>query len=93
MLAGLDPPPIWQYYVARGIRVDCCLTDVPLVLEYYGEETHTLPHLREHDHERIRAIEALGYAALVVWKHDLEQPEVLRARVLGMRAGLLAARR
>lgn len=93
VLAGLDPPPIWQYYVGSGIRVDCCLADVPLVIEYCGEEAHALPHLREQDHERTRAIQALGYTVLEVWKHDLKHPEVLRARVLGIREGLLATRR
>lgn len=93
VLAGLDPSPIWQYYVAPGIRVDCCLADVPLVLEYCGEESHALPHQREQDHARTRAIEARGYTVVEVWKHDLDHPEALRARILGMRAGLLSARR
>lgn len=91
VLAGLDPPPIWQYWVSPEFRVDCCLADVPLVLEYYGEEDHGLAHLRERDHQRTRAIQALGYTVLEIWKHDVKQPEVLRARILGVRLGLLSA--
>lgn len=91
VLTGLDPPPRWQYYVSSDIRVDCCLADVPIVIEYYGEEAHALPHLRERDHQRTRTIEALGYTVLEVWKQDLRQPEVLRARILGVRLGLLSA--
>lgn len=93
VLAGLDPPPVWQYYVCPGIRVDCCLADVPLVIEYCGDQAHGRPHQRERDHERTRTIEALGYVVLEVWKQDLAQPEVLRARIMGIRAGLLAGAR
>lgn len=91
ILEDLDPPPLWQYWVTPNRRVDCLLADVPLVIEYLGDVAHGQPHQRAHDHGRTRELESLGYAVLEVTVQDLDHPDVLRATILGLRAGLLAA--
>lgn len=77
--------------MSESRRVDCLLADVPLILEYLGDVAHGRPHQRARDHERNRELEALGYVVHEVTGDDVAQPEILRATVLGIRAGLLAA--
>lgn len=91
ILGDLRPAPLWQYWVSDNRRVDCLLADVPLVLEYLGDVAHGRPHQRARDHGRNRELEALGYVVLEVTVADVAQAEILRATVLGIRAGLLAA--
>lgn len=91
LLADLDPPPLWQHWVAPSIRVDCLLADVPLILEYLGDVAHGRGHQRERDHARTRTLERLGYHVEEVTAEDLKRPEVFRSRILGIRMGLLAA--
>lgn len=91
ILRGLDPPPRWQYYVTPHRRVDCLLADVPLILEYLGDVAHGRPHQRARDHARNRELEALGYLVLEITAEEVACPQVLRARILGIRAGLIAA--
>lgn len=91
ILAGIDPPPLWQYHVTPNRRVDCLLADVPLILEYLGDVAHGQPHQRARDHGRNRELEALGYVIHEIVARDLAAPGVLRATILGLRAGLLSA--
>lgn len=91
ILAGLEPPPLWQYHVTPNRRVDCLLADVPLVLEYLGDVAHAQPHQRARDHGRNRELEALGFVVHEIVASDLATPDVLRATILGLRAGLLSA--
>lgn len=91
ILMGVDPPPLWQYYVTSTRRVDCLLADVPLIVEYLGDVAHGQPHQRARDHRRNRELEALGYIVHEVVASDLAAPDILRATILGLRAGLLSA--
>lgn len=91
ILHSLEPPPRWQYWISSEIRVDCCLADAPVVVEYLGG-IHLRSDRRPLDHERDRRIRAMGYHPEYVVKEDLAQPDVLRARILGARAALLSTR-
>lgn len=85
-----DLEPQWQYWITPQRRVDCLLRHVPLILEYLGEVAHGGAEQRRQDHVRDRELRARGYHVEYVVKEDLRQPEVLRARILGARAALLA---
>ncbi|CAN5343623.1 hypothetical protein BH20ACT8_BH20ACT8_15270 [soil metagenome] len=93
VIGDLQPPPRWQHWIAPDIRVDAALVDVPLIVEYLGEETHGPTHRRIADHERARRIRGLGYESLYVCDADLKNPALLRSRILGIREGLLAVPR
>ncbi|MGI8874074.1 MAG: type IV toxin-antitoxin system AbiEi family antitoxin domain-containing protein [Egibacteraceae bacterium] len=91
VLQGVEPQPRWGVWVAPDIKVDGLWADVRLVLEYYGKEHHSRERDRAHDHERVARLRALGYHVEVVVASDLDAPAALRARLLGVRAGMLAA--
>jgi hypothetical protein len=91
VLAGVEPQPEWGVWVATDIRVDALWADARLVIEYYGAEHHSREHDRAHDHARVARLRARGYHVEIVVAADLLDPAALRARLLGVRAGLLAA--
>jgi hypothetical protein len=80
-MEGFDPPLEWQVYIAPDLRVDALWRDAALVIEYQGRDTHDHPRDRAADairHERVRG---LGYEVVVVDRHDLREPDALRARL------------
>lgn len=90
-LATFDLPPLWQHWVTPRIRVDAVWLDVRLVLEYDGA-IHQQEHIRIRDHERERELRRLGFVVVRITAADLRHPQILRARLLGLRDGLLARR-
>lgn len=92
ILQGVDPQPRWGVWVTPDIRVDALWVDIMLVIEYDGRENHTRERDRARDQARRRRLEELGYTVVVATAEDLHNPEALRARLLGLREGLLARR-
>lgn len=88
---GIEPRLEWGVYIAPDIRVDALWRDVRLVLEYFGRDHHSRQRDRWHDDNRENQVRRLGYRYLEIYAEDLRDPAALRARLLGMRAGLLAA--
>ncbi len=90
-IAGLLPFLIeWQVWVAPDLRVDALIRDAAIVLEYDGEATHEDTRDRAGDAERDARLEALGYLVVHLTRADLRHPEVLRARLVELRAHRLA---
>lgn len=89
ILGNLDPPPLWQRWIAPDIRVDGLLADVPVTLEYLGEDGHHSDEQRRRDDARDRKIRRLGYHVEYFTKEEVRNPEVLRARVLAVRNAFL----
>lgn len=90
VVGDLEPPPLWQRWIAPDIRVDCLLADVPVILEYLGEDGHHTEEQRRRDDARDRRVRQLGYHIEYISKEDVRDPQVLKARVLAVRNAFLA---
>jgi hypothetical protein len=84
-LTPLTPPLEWQVWVASDLRVDGLWRDVSIVVEYQGGDTHGDQRDRAADHVRHERLRGMRYEVLIVDKHDLRYPEVLRVRLLAAR--------
>ena len=47
------------------------------IIELYGDYWHSLPNYQERDKKRILAYEKYGYKTLIVWEHELLNPNSL----------------
>jgi hypothetical protein len=89
VLATLGFSVSWQVWVTPTLRVDAKLDDVPVVIEYLGEEAHSGSLRRAKDEARHRELLRLRMLPIYVVKADLARPDVLHARIATAREALL----
>jgi hypothetical protein len=89
VLEPLGLPIRWQVWLAPDLRVDALVVDCGLVIEHAGP-THHSDRDRDKDTVRDQRIRGLGHEVVHTTASDLRHPEVLRARILAIRAQRLA---
>jgi len=52
------------------------------IIELYGDYWHNRPEVKERDKRRLIAYNRYGYETLIIWEHELKQPEKVIAKVM-----------
>jgi len=52
------------------------------IIELYGDYWHNLPGYMERDKRRLKSYKKYGYKTLIIWEHELKEPEKVIAKVM-----------
>lgn len=53
------------------------------IIEVFGDYWHNLPKIKDRDEERIKTYFRYGYRALIIWEHELKNPNQVLNKIRG----------
>lgn len=53
------------------------------IIEVFGDYWHNLPRLMRRDERRLKAYKNYGFETLVIWEHELKEPDLVTQKIRG----------
>lgn len=67
--------------ILGGFNPDFLSKNPKHIIEVNGDYWHNLPKVKEKDKRKLRAYASLGYKTMIVWEHELREPEKVAERM------------
>jgi G:T-mismatch repair DNA endonuclease (very short patch repair protein) len=67
--------------IIGGFNPDFLSKTPHYIIEVFGDYWHNLPNMIEKDKRKLKAYAFLGYKTLVIWEHELKEPQKVAKKV------------